>query len=243
MKTVFILIVNLFILQNVICAQNKLIKLANDLEIYQIRENYYSHTSYMDWKEYKNIPANGLIFIKNNKAMIAETPWTNAQTKILINYVRDSLNAEIEFLVPTHWHDDCLGGLEQASKMEVPSFILDITCNIIEEKNLPKTTFCFSDSISLKVAGENVEIKYLGGGHTIDNTVVWFPEDKVLFGGCMVKSLSNKSLGNTADADLKQWPNTLKKLLENFSDAEIVIPGHGRYGGTELIEHSIKLFE
>lgn len=85
--------------------------------------------------------------------------------------------------------------------------------------------------------------KYLGAGHTIDNIVVWIPEEKILFGGCMLKALRWKGLGFTDDADLNEWPKTLKKLIKEFPESRIVIPGHGDYGDLSLIQHTIGLFE
>jgi metallo-beta-lactamase class B len=48
-------------------------------------------------------------------------------------------------------------------------------------------------------------------------------------------------LGFIGDGDINEYPNTLNQILAKFSDAKIVIPGHGNYGGTELIHHNIKL--
>jgi hypothetical protein len=45
--------------------------------------------------------------------------------------------------------------------------------------------------------------------------------------------------GNLADADLKAWPNTIKKVMAKFPSARIVIPGHGDAGGLELLQHTL----
>ncbi len=57
----------------------------------------------------------------------------------------------------------------------------------------------------------------------------------------MVKSIDAKDLGNTADGDLISYPNTIEKLLEKFPLAQIVIPGHGKAGGIDLIKHTKEL--
>jgi metallo-beta-lactamase class B len=48
-------------------------------------------------------------------------------------------------------------------------------------------------------------------------------------------------IGNTADGDLTAYPATLDKLITIFPEAKHVIPGHGRWGGTELIRHTREL--
>jgi metallo-beta-lactamase class B len=82
---------------------------------------------------------------------------------------------------------------------------------------------------------------YFGAGHTADNVVAWLPSQKILFGGCLIKSLDSQSLGNTADGDLQAYPTTLQKVLAAYNHATIVVPGHGDWGGPDLIEHTLKL--
>jgi metallo-beta-lactamase class B len=77
----------------------------------------------------------------------------------------------------------------------------------------------------------------------MDNIVVWIPAEKVLFPGCLVKEVNAKGLGNTVDGDLKAYPRTIENLLQKFPDAKIVIPGHGAFGGTELITHMKELLK
>jgi glyoxylase-like metal-dependent hydrolase (beta-lactamase superfamily II) len=73
--------------------------------------------------------------------------------------------------------------------------------------------------------------------------VVWIPQEKILFGGCMLKALAWNGLGFTGDADVEEWPNTLNRLLEDFSGAEIVIPGHGDYSDLSLVYHTLELLK
>jgi metallo-beta-lactamase class B len=91
------------------------------------------------------------------------------------------------------------------------------------------------------VGREHLELFYPGAGHTIDNSVVWIPERKILFGGCLVKSTSSTDLGNIADADLKEWPRSIHKVMDKFPATEVVIPGHGTSGGMELLQHTLDL--
>ena len=59
----------------------------------------------------------------------------------------------------------------------------------------------------------------------------------------MVKSLDSNSLGNTKDGDLAAYPATLRKVQVAYPQARIVVPGHGDWGGPELIEHTLRLCE
>ena len=106
-------------------------------------------------------------------------------------------------------------------------------------RTVPKNGF--AKTKILKSRDVIVKLDYLGGGHTSDNIVVWIPSHKILFGGCMVKELDAKNLGNTKEADLRSYPKTLKRVLKNYTDAKIVVPGHGKPGNLQLIKHTIKL--
>jgi metallo-beta-lactamase class B len=58
---------------------------------------------------------------------------------------------------------------------------------------------------------------------------------------CLVKSLNARNLGDTEEGGLINNPATLKKVKERYSDAKMVVPGHGRPGGIDLIDHTIRL--
>jgi glyoxylase-like metal-dependent hydrolase (beta-lactamase superfamily II) len=80
-------------------------------------------------------------------------------------------------------------------------------------------------------------VYYPGPSQAPDKVVVYFPGKKVLFGSCMV--LGGDQIGNTSDADLKNWPEAARKLKQ--FDAEIVVPGHGDRLDPGLIDHTIDL--
>jgi metallo-beta-lactamase class B len=131
--------------------------------------------------------------------------------------------------------------LAEAHRRGADSFALEKTAEILKKTNKPAPMNWFTERMSLICGDTNVELAYLGGGHTVDNIVAWIPARKILFGGCLVKSQNARNLGNTDEADLINYPATLKKVREKYSEAKIVIPGHGRPGGIELIDHTIEL--
>lgn len=231
------------LLSKTIFAQDLTIKISDDLELLRISENSYIHISYHDLENAPHFPANGLIYINNGKAFIIDTPWTNELTKILINWLKDSLEVAIEGVIVTHWHIDCMGGLTEVHNAGIKSYSHKLTREIAQSKKLPVPKIEFQDSLILNLDEQKIICKYLGAGHTIDNIVVWIPTEKILFGGCMLKALRWKGLGFTGDADLNEWPKTLKKLMKEFPESRIVIPGHGEYGDLSLVHHTIRLLE
>jgi metallo-beta-lactamase class B len=116
-----------------------------------------------------------------------------------------------------------------------------MTLDIARNKNLPIPEHGFKDSLQLMLGDKTIDCYYLGAAHSTDNIVVWIPSEKILFAGCMIKSVNARNLGNTADGDLTAYPGTIEKVLVKFPDAEIVIPGHGNFGGLELVWHTKEL--
>ena len=75
---------------------------------------------------------------------------------------------------------------------------------------------------------------YLGPSHTQDGIFVYFPEERVLYGNCILK----QELGNLFHADLVEYPRTLEKLKHLGLAFDTIIAGHqDALHGPELIEH------
>lgn len=215
--------------------------ISKDLELIKLTDNVYVHVSYYEMEPYGRFPSNGMIYINNQEAYLFDTPMNEELTKELVSFIQDSLNIRIVGFIPNHWHDDCVGGLEYLNKLKINSYANQMTIELSESKNLALPKNGFTDSLRIKFGENEIICKYPGAGHSTDNIVVWLPSEKVLFGGCMVKEMSAKGLGNLSDANLKQWPLTIKKVINEFPNAKYVIPGHGKVGGTELLAHTFEL--
>lgn len=182
--------------------------------------------------------ANGLVIINEEIAGLIDLPWTNKQTEILFNWVEEEHSAVVQMVVPTHSHIDCAGGLAEAHRKGAGSIAFQKTIELMAQAQAPLAMSGFIDKMELEVGDINVELSYIGGGHTIDNIVAWIPDCNVLFAGCLLKGLDFKSIGNTTDADLDSYPGTLATMRQKFGKAMIVVPGHGKSGGLELISHT-----
>lgn len=217
------------------------IEINPDLAIIQLTEQAWLHTSYLETEAYGRVPANGLLVFADTAIVLIDTPWNDALTADLFDWVSQKYQQNIDYVIATHFHADCMGGLAEAHRRGAHSYAVDLTRGICQEKSLPLPQQTFSDSLTLSFGRCAIELRYLGAGHTFDNIVVWLPSDRVLFGGCLVKSALTRDLGNMAEADLTSWPNTLRKLKTSFPLAKIVVPGHGAPGSLDLIDHTIQL--
>lgn len=215
--------------------------ISNDIQLIQLSKNAWVHVSYSELPGFGRFASNGLVIVQQNKAFLFDTPITNELTKTMVQGISDSLNANVTGFIPNHWHEDCMGGLEYLHSIGIPSYANQMTIDIAKTKGLPSPQNGFTDSLTLWLDGLKIECFYPGAAHSMDNIVVWLPAEKILFAGCMVKELRSTSLGNTADGDVNAYAETISQVLEKFPQAQIVIPGHGLYGGTEIIKHTLRL--
>jgi len=66
--------------------------------------------------------------------------------------------------------------------------------------------------------------------------------DNVLFGGCLVKEVG-AGKGNLEEANPTAWPESVRNVKAKYPDVKMVVPGHGAWGGIELLDYTINLFE
>lgn len=222
-------------------ADNAMIRLSDDVMVRKLAEGIWLHTTYYDIGNFRNVPANGLIVIDGKYAVMIDLSWTDAQAGVLFDWVTREQKATIQKVVPTHFHIDCAGGLSEAHRRRAESFALKKTVELLKKENKSVPLNWFTERMSLGCGDLRVELAFLGGGHTVDNIVAWIPARKILFAGCMVKSLNARNIGNIEDADMDAYPITLSKVKETYPDAKIVVPGHGWPGWLDLIDHTIKL--
>lgn len=214
------------------------------LIIKKLSDHIYEHTSFLHTRDFGNVPSNGMIVVNENKAVIFDTPADDVGSLELINYVTKKLNSKIEAVIPTHFHQDNVGGLEVFNEYNVPIYASNKTKMILKEKGneFADSIKGFVDSLVLNLGKQKVYAKYFGEGHTRDNIVGYFPSDSVIFGGCLIKELG-AGKGNLEDANTANWPETVRKLKTQYPKIKIVIPGHGKIGGTELFDYTIDLFK
>jgi len=222
-------------------ATSKSIRISDDITVQPIAEGVWVHETCHDVPGYGRVAANGLLIIDSAEAMLIDLPWTDAQTGALFDWVAAKHGARIKTVVPTHFHEDCMGGLAEAHRRAAVSYGLDKTIAIARQKNLTVPQIPFQVRIPVRSGRIIASVTYFGPGHTTDNVLAWLPRQRILFGGCLVKSLNAQSLGNIEDGDLAAYPITLRRVQIAYPNARIVVPGHGDLGGPELIDHTLKL--
>lgn len=86
---------------------------------------------------------------------------------------------------------------------------------------VPNSSLTFDSKVMLH-RGREVQVFFLGRGHTGGDAVLFLPDAKVAFLGDL---LFTRTLPNVGDGYTKEWTSTLEKAL--LLGAERFVPGHG----------------
>jgi len=211
------------------------------MEIKEIAEGVYVHTSYAELEGVGLYPANGLIVVDGKDAYIIDTPWLKQDSVNLQQWAKDS-GLKIKASLSTHFHEDTASGIEYFNTLGVKTVASSLTNELLESLNEAKAIVEFKGKEFSLLDGK-IKVFYPGAGHSLDNVVVWLADEKILFGGCLVKGAEAKTLGNTADGSIEDWPTSLDKVMNKFPTMKFVVPGHGLVGDRKLLLHTKKLLE
>lgn len=215
-----------------------------NLTINKLSNHVYEHISYLNTDDYGKVGCNGMLVINENKGIVFDTPTDNKSSSELIDFVTNELKSEIMAVIPTHFHEDCVGGIQEFQNHNIPTYATKQTIELLKKngQNFSKPIKEFYNHLTLDIGNKKVYAEYFGEGHTKDNIIGYFSEDNAIFGGCLIKT-DGGSKGYLGDANIDKWSETVRKIKSKYPKAKIVIPGHGKSGGIELLNYTIELFK
>jgi len=208
--------------------------------ISELKTNFYICTTFkpIDGNPF---PSNSMYVITDKGAILIDTPWNEYETAPLLDSIWKRHHKKVILCLVTHSHDDRTAGLDILNQKGIPTYSSIQTKILSIDKQNKLAAFCFSCDTTFQIGQETFQTFYPGEGHTKDNLVIWFPEEKILYGGCLVKSIQTNNLGYIADANLLQWPAAIEKVARRFPDAAYIIPGHMDWHSKKALKHTLKL--
>jgi metallo-beta-lactamase class B len=150
----------LFLYCSVYASDYRTIKISDDIELIQLSEKAYVHVSVSEIEGFGKVSSNGLLFVNGDEAFLFDTPATNSQTETLVKWITDSLSTKVSTFVPTHWHDDCLGGLEFLHRKGIKSYANQMTIDLAKANEKAVPQYAFVDSLRLVLYNETVDCHY-----------------------------------------------------------------------------------
>jgi metallo-beta-lactamase class B len=212
------------------------------VKLTKLNKNVWVHTTYTDIGG-NLIPANGLLIQSSKGLILVDATWNNQLAEELLQLIHENFHQNISFAIVTHHKIDRIGGIDALVKegIDVRStpFIAEMAKKYgYTELNPvldPKETDLHEGNI-------DIDIFYPGEAHTNDNVVVWLPKYDILFGD-MIFAADQQNPGIIDEANIKEWPNTMKTLMDKYPEAETVIPGHKGWGDYQLLPHTWEVID
>ncbi len=215
---------------------------SNILKIEKVNTNIFQHISFAETENFGKVDCNGMVYINKDEAIVFDTPVNNEAAFELIHWLTKTHNKKLKAVVITHFHNDCLGGLEAFHKNNIPSYANELTVALAKKDSVIAPKNGFKNNIEIKVGNQSTFTGFFGEGHTKDNVVGYIPNEQALFGGCLIKCLG-AGKGYLGDANVKEWSKTITNIKSKYAHLEIVIPGHGKNGNSKLLDYTINLFK
>jgi glyoxylase-like metal-dependent hydrolase (beta-lactamase superfamily II) len=201
----------------------------------QLSDHAYAYTAEGD-------PNTGIV-VGDDAVMVIDTQATPVMAQDVIRRIREVTAKPIKYVVLSHYHAVRVLG---ASGYKPDHIIASRdTCDLIAERGeadmkseierfprlfqavesipgLTWPTIVFEKRLTLWLGKLQVELMQLGRGHTKGDTVVWLPQEKILFSGDLVEY---DATPYTGDAYLTDWPATLDAIAALAP--EKLVPGRG----------------
>jgi glyoxylase-like metal-dependent hydrolase (beta-lactamase superfamily II) len=202
----------------------------------KLSEHAYAYTAEGD-------PNSGIV-IGDDAVLVADTQATPVMAADVIRRIREVTDQPIRYVVLTHYHAvRVLGAAAYRAQQVIAS---QDTYDLIVERGeadkkseierfprlfravesvppgLTWPTITFKGEMTLWLGKLEVKLLQLGRGHTKGDTVVWLPQEKILFSGDLVEFDATPYAG---DAYFQDWPHTLDAIAQ--LKPEKLVPGRG----------------
>src|SRR5258708_7558758 len=201
----------------------------------KLSDHAYAYTAEGD-------PNTGVI-VGDDGVMVIDTQATPVMAQDVIRRIREVTDKPIKYVVLSHYHAVRVLGAsayrpehiiasrdtydlivergEADMKSEIDRFPR-LFRSVESIPGLTWPTLVFKDELTLRLGKREVKILQLGRGHTRGDTVVWLPQDKILFSGDLVEYGATPYAG---DAYFQDWPHTLDAIAA--LQPEKLVPGRG----------------
>jgi glyoxylase-like metal-dependent hydrolase (beta-lactamase superfamily II) len=189
-------------------------------------------------------PNSGVI-VGPDSVMVVDAQATPAMAADVLARIRTVTDKPVKYVVLSHYHAVRVLGASGYHGAEI--IASDVTRDMIVERGqqdmdseigrfprlfrgkdsipgLTWPTITFHKTMSVWMGKREVQIIHVGRSHTAGDTIVWLPQDKVMFAGDTVEFGATPYCG---DAHFTDWPGTLRAVAA--FGAERLVPGRGRY--------------
>lgn len=208
------------------------------LVIHHLTKQFFVYTTYNTYEGTKT-PAHGMYLVTDSGVVLFDTPWDTTQFEPLLDSIMQRHHQPVILCLATHWHRDRTAGLSYYKQRGIKTFTSKLTDDLCREKDMKRAAYTFRGDTLFKVGADSFETYYPGPGHTLDNIVLWFGGERILYGGCLIKGAKAKNLGYLGDGDVMAYERTLNNVYMRYPHPKFIIVSHHDWHSTQSLRHSI----
>ena len=210
-------------------------------------------------RRYAFFDQNIVAILSSDETLVVDTRSTPAQAREILDDLRELGAPPVGIVVNTHGHYDhafgnsvfrpvSIWGHERCAAMirntgerqrvtaaaETPEIAAELAEVVLDP---PERTF--REHATLCLDDREVELVYLGRGHTDNDIVVRVADADVVCAGDLLENGATPYFGDGFPMD---WPATVEALLALVGPSTVVVPGHGDHAGRAFVESSLDGF-
>jgi len=212
------------------------------LKITHLTGDFYVFTTYHDYKG-TAFPSNSMYLVTNKGVVMFDTPWDTAQFQPLLDSIQARHHKKVTICIATHFHEDRTAGLAYYRQQGISTYTTRMTDSLAAAHNAKRAARLIDKDTVFTVGQYNFETWYPGQGHSPDNIIIWFGQQKIIYGGCLIKSVEARDPGNLSDANVKEWPATIHRIQKKYKHPNFIITGHQDWLSKNALEHTLQLLQ
>lgn len=114
----------------------------------------------------------------------------------------------------------------ERARLETDLRILRAHRTALQETVVSPPNVTYSDTMTIHKGGREVQLHFVGRGHTGGDTIVYLPVERIAFtGDFLLGAPGAPRLSYMGDAFIDEWPASLGRL--ETLDFDLIVPGHG----------------
>jgi len=235
MRSIPIVLALLFLLNDVAAQSGNV-----TLKITRLTGEFYVYTTFNSFKG-NRIPANGMYLVTHDGVVMFDTPWDTTQFQPLLDSIKNRHHQNVVLCIATHFHEDRTGGLQYYSLHGIKTYTTRHTDELSRRRGMKKAEFLMDKDTVFKIGQYSFQTYFPGPGHSPDNIVIWFEKEKILYGGCLIKSADAHDLGNLSDANVNQYATTIENVKAKCKQPHYIITGHDNWTDTNSLKHTLQM--
>ena len=195
----------------------------------KLAENVYSYEQIDPTK--RTVTVNNLIVVTADGVLIAESQGTVANVQRLVADVAKLTPQPIKYVVVGSEHGDHTGGIS--------AFPAGVTylAHPFSAPRIKQPTEPVADKRVLTIGGTEIDVLFLGRGHTGGDLEVYLPRERILF---MSEVFINRIFPSLANGYPTEWVDALKKAEQ--MNATWYVPAHGFVDDAPVLKEEVHNF-